>query len=210
MGEAPVVKQPFVVVSGMISSADNVPSTGPDRGSSAQTDEISAGEMTAENLLAEAETKAVDTATKAPDTPPLAAAHAVELDQGPREVLRVGVAGSRSISGDDSAASVADSGWTPAKAADVHEPKLGDLAADVATTETNDNVDELPDSLSPDSLSLGGEKTKKGTFSTEEPSGEAKIETNAETKPVRPAVDLGASLVVVSFTCMLVIFCCGL
>lgn len=191
-GEAPAPKQPFVVVSGMISLSGTE-----DGGDSAKADGVDAPVMTAEgDLSAEAETKAGDTATKAPDSPSsVATAHAVDFEPVPGEVLRVGVAGSRSLSpGDDAVAGVADSDSAPpAKAAVAPKEIPGDLAADV-TAETSGSVAKSPDmtaetsdnvAKSPDTSSRGAEMAMEGKLGTKEPSD--KVESEAATKPVRHA-----------------------
>lgn len=166
----------------------DVPPTDAEEGSdSATPDKVdTSGATAAGESCAEAETKkAVDnTTTKVTDTPLAAIMHAaVDLDQVPGEVLRVGAAGSRSLSdGDDPAASVAGGGSAPAEEAGVPKPVIGDLAADVTTTKTSGVLVKE----APDSSSRGDQKkAKEGKPGAKKPSEEVKIEAKVTTKSLR-------------------------
>lgn len=154
---------------------------------------------TVKNLSAPgAETKAGDTAARAPATPVTRGVAAFAPQAGGAEVVRVGASGGRDLSGgsgdggggDAAAASSADPGTAPAPAvegADAPEPPLGDRAVD-STTEANGIGAGAPDAPP---TSRGVTDTKEGVLGTpREPLGEAETAEDAATKPVsETAVD---------------------
>lgn len=188
--ETPAPKQPFFVVSGMISLSGNVPSSAStDGGDSQLPGEEDASEVATGDLSAEVQMKDRDTATEAPDAPS-ATARSLDFDQAPGEVLRVGVAGSRSLSADDSPAGGGGGGSPPpATETDgvVPKPLRGDLAGGAIPESDEVVANALDASSRRDKVAVEGTRSSTGG----EPSGE---QAGAEAKPLRAdlAVDAAA------------------
>lgn len=182
---SPVTKQPFVVVSGMVTLSGDLPPTSSSAcNKSVRPDEEDGlGAIASGELSAEAAAKTEDTATKSPEFASPVSTHVVELAQVPGQVLHVGVAGSRmSLSEGESAARVAGSRSPPRREVGAPEPLPGDdlPAVDVETKARNVVPKAAPDKPSRRDKSTGG-----GVLSPKEPEGEAKREANTAKNPVR-------------------------